>query len=272
MIYCNLKGGLGNMMFQIAALKSLAKDNESDVVFSNLINHFDFLNKEVSHNPKVNYAQEYINIFKNISFNNEVSTGASVNIEFPFDFVKLKFKDKTRYSGFFQSENYFIHNRNYILNLFEPNDVIKKYIIDKYSNVLNHKTCSIHVRRGDYLKSQETHPVQSLQYFESAIFTIKEIDKYLVFSDDIKWCKENFIGDKFLFIEEDRDYIELFLMSQCNHNIIANSSFSWWGAWLNKNENKIVVAPSKWFGENSEYIKQEGINDKDILPKSWIKI
>ena len=102
--------------------------------------------------------------------------------------------------------------------------------------------------------------------------TIKEIDKDLVFSDDIKWCKENFIGDKFLFIEEDRDYIELFLMSQCNHNIIANSSFSWWGAWLNKNENKIVVAPSKWFGENSEYIKQEGINDKDILPKSWIKI
>jgi hypothetical protein len=103
---------------------------------------------------------------------------------------------------------------------------------------------------------------------------------YLVFSDDIQWAKENFSGPNFNFITKQTisgndvmttldiskggypDYIELYLMSLCDHNIIANSSFSWWGAWLNENPKKIVIAPSNWFG--SAY---KGINDNDIIPK-----
>ena len=91
-------------------------------------------------------------------------------------------------------------------------------------------------------------------------------ENFIIFSDDIKWCKNNFIGDKFTFIEGEKDYIDLWLMSLCNHNIIANSSFSWWGAWLNQNPNKKVIAPINWFGPEKK------LNPKDIYCKNWIKI
>ena len=88
----------------------------------------------------------------------------------------------------------------------------------------------------------------------------------LVFSDDIDWCKGVFRGDRFTFIEGEKDYIDLYIMSQCKNNIIANSTFSWWGAWLNKNKNKKIVAPKKWFGSLISH------NTKDLIPKEWIKV
>lgn len=271
MITCNLKGGLGNMMFQIAAMKSLSKDNFSEVSFPNLNNHIRILNEEVGHNPKMNYAQEYFNIFKNLSLIQD-SVDIKASFELPFGYLKLKFKDNSNYNGFFQSENFFVHNRDFILDIFEPSNDIKEYIEGKYSDVLKLKTCAIHVRRGDYLKLQDTHIVQDIEYYNSGIIEIGEVDKYLVFSDDIEWCKQNFIGDKFLFIEETRDYNELFLMSLCTHQIISNSSFSWWGAWLNKNPDKKVIGPKRWFNESSNWLKQESINSDDILPDNWIKL
>ena len=91
-------------------------------------------------------------------------------------------------------------------------------------------------------------------------------DNFLIFSDDIVWCKNNFVGDKFIFIEGEEDYIDLWLMSLCNHNIIANSSFSWWGAWLNKNNNKTVIAPKNWFGPNKK------LDPTDLYCKDWLVI
>ena len=94
-----------------------------------------------------------------------------------------------------------------------------------------------------------------------------KIDVILVFSDDIKWCKENFIGDNFIFVENEKDYIDLYLMSMCNHNIISNSSFSWWGAWLNQSKEKVVISPEKWYGPN-----KGDRNLDDLLMSDWILI
>ena len=104
-----------------------------------------------------------------------------------------------------------------------------------------------------------------MDWYNSAM-NIVNAEKYIIFSDDIEYSKQNFLGDKFIFVE-DKDYIELFLMSMCKHNIISSSSFSWWGAWLNKNENMKVIAPMKWFGRIDP-----GYPDVDVVPNTWIKL
>ena len=106
-----------------------------------------------------------------------------------------------------------------------------------------------------------------MSYYHKAIDIIKP-ENLLIFSDDINWCKESFkdYKNKIFYIDDNPDYIELWLMSMCKNNILANSTFSWWGAWLNNNNEKIVVAPTKWFGSA---IKHE---IKDLLLEEWIKI
>jgi hypothetical protein len=259
-----VQGGLANVMFQIAAMKSFAKDHNTEVAFPNFSSQLDIINRDTHHNPKVNYAQEYATIFKNPNIRQD-NIPASANIVVPFRYTDIQFIDGASYSGFFQCEKFFLHNRELILQTFEPSDRIKEYITQKYSNILSLNTCGIHVRRGDYLKLQHVHCVQGMEYFTLAMAAIEKVDKYIIFSDDIAWCKDNFKGEDFVFIENERDYIDLFLMSMCTHQIISNSSFSWWAAWLNKNENKKVVGPLRWFNELS-------IESKDILPENWIKI
>ena len=105
-----------------------------------------------------------------------------------------------------------------------------------------------------------------LSYFDKATSEIvkKHSDiRFVVFSDDINWCKEAFKNKNFTFIEDEKDYIDLHMMSLCKHNIIVNSTFSWWGAWLNTNPNKIVIAPKVWFGSSSHE------DSKDVIPNDW---
>jgi hypothetical protein len=267
MIYLSLKGGLGNMLFQIAAGFSFSIKNNTKLGFLNLNDHLNYLNLDNTYNKKLNYSYDYlklnqfkindINVDKSITYN---------TYEYPFEFIDFIPPDNSIINGFFQSEKYFNDNRNEILNYFQPTQYIlnclKKYDFVKY------KTTSIHIRRGDYLNNKDLHTVQSIDYFNFAIETLKEkTEKYIIFSDDIDWCKLNFIGDQFIFIENEKDYNELYLMSLCDNNIISNSSFGWWGAWMNKNNNKIVIAPEKWFGPaNYQY------SDKDIIPENWIKL
>jgi len=264
MITCTLQGGLANIMFQIAAMRSFAKDKNTEVSFPNFSSQLDAMNKDTHHNPKLTYAQEYATIFKNLNLKQD-NVASSRTISIPFMFAEIPYEDRASYSGFFQCEKFFKHNRDLILDMYEPNDSIKAYIIGKYSDLLNIETCAIHVRRGDYLKLQHVHCVQDIEYFRQGMEAIGDVQKYVVFSDDIQWCKDNFKGDKFVFIEGEKDYVDLFLMSMCNHQITSNSSFSWWAAWLNKNPNKKVVGPLRWFNEQS-------IASQDILPESWIKI
>ena len=228
MITCNLKGGFCNMLFQIAAMTSFAKDNNAVVSFPNLLDQIKKINDDDFHNPNLKHADEYLTIFKNLNLIHE-PVNIKKTIYVPFSYVKLKFKDETNYVGFFQDELFFAHNRDYILNLFEPKDEIKQYIEKKYEDLLKTETCAIHVRRGDYVKLQNAHVLQDMNYFNEAMKCFDNIKQFVIFSDDIEWCEKNFIGENFVFIKEERDYLELFLMSMCSHQIISNSSFSWWG-------------------------------------------
>jgi hypothetical protein len=132
----------------------------------------------------------------------------------------------------------------------------------------------VHIRRGDFLNEKITayHGVLSAFYFEKAIGLIREkipSASIYFFSDDIEWVKQNLAVDKnSVFVSSfiTRSAIEdFYLMTKCKHNIIANSSFSWWPAWLNNNPDKIVVAPKKWFADSS-------INTNDLIPQDWIRI
>jgi len=171
-------------------------------------------------------------------------------------------------NGYFQSHLYFDHCRKEVLSYFNLKQDHLDYIFDKYPDIENKN--SIHVRRGDYLTLQQFHPIQSLEYYKNGMDYIDSSEEYCVFSDDREWCKENFKGSKYIFIEEE-DVTELFMMSLCKNNITANSSFSWWAAYLNKNSNKKVVAPSNWFSR--ERILQ-AYHDKDNylkhrIPSAW---
>jgi len=166
--------------------------------------------------------------------------------------------------GYFQSEKYFAKNKSLIQNLFSIDEDNNKLIIEKYSNVLKLNPVGVHVRRGDYLSNP--HPVCSLDYYDKAFNLFPENTVYLLFSDDITWCKENFKEETFHFVENNEDVVDLFLMTKCSHNIMANSSFSWWGAWLNKNENQRVITPQNWFGNTMEH------NTKDLIPSEWEQI
>jgi hypothetical protein len=166
--------------------------------------------------------------------------------------------------GFFQSEKYFKHIENSILEDFTFRDHILepcKEIAEGFDNPV-----SLHVRRTDYLTNSANHHNLDLIYYEEAL---KHFDgrQVIVFSDDPEWCQEQelFSDDRFLVSESGDNTIDLCLMTLCTDHIVANSSFSWWGAWLAKSEK--VIAPSKWFGPNN--------NDKetkDLIPETWTVI
>ncbi len=158
--------------------------------------------------------------------------------------------------GYFQSEKYFSHCREEILKAFNF----------KWNKITN--KVSIHVRRADYVVGTPFEPI-TMEYITKAILFFKEKGyyNYYVFSDDMEWCKRNvnsgvFSDCKFEYSEGKNEFEDLELISSCEHNVTANSTFSWWGAWLNRNLNKIVVTPEKWFN---------GVN-KDLIPDSWIKL
>lgn len=142
----------------------------------------------------------------------------------------------------------------------------KKYLTPRYNPEWNDGKCSIHVRRQDYLKFANCHPFPGMNYYEKAMEQ-SGFDRFIVFSDDITWCRNHFMGNQFEFSEGLTNVQDLAVMSRCAGNIIANSSFSWFAAWLNKNINKKVFYPNVWFGPGLAYH-----DTKDLCPLSWIKI
>jgi len=265
MIYCNLKGGLGNMLFQIAATKAFSLEKNSLCSFPNYYIHLNFLNDDREYNANLKHAQEYSKFLK---LNTFAPNQPLITYNFPFEYTDyLPSEPSFIVDGFFQTEKYFAKYRKEILEFISPTNEITDLIYKKYP-FLHEKVCtSVHIRKGDYLKYSNHHPTQSLDYYYEAIKRINNNELFVFFSDDIEWCKDNFKFKNVFFVENEKDYIEMFLMSKCANNIIANSSFSWWGAWLNTNPSKIVVGPKKWFGINLSHM-----NTNDIIPVSWTKI
>lgn len=236
MVTCKLRGGLGNQMFQIAATIGLAKKHGVEFRIPLTLEHGDKrgVYGKFSHFPQLTDEDKISLIY------NEPS----------FSYSEIPYQDGICLNGYFQSAHYFSH-------CFP--EIKKAFKID-YSNRFPY--CSIHVRRGDYIENPNIHTNLDMDYYNEAIEYIEGNtrstcrEKFVVFSDDIAWCRKNFIGDKFIFSTEKSDIKDMALMSQCRSHIIANSSFSWWGAHLSiptltNNTPPVIVAPKNWFGKDS---------------------
>ena len=253
-----LMGGLGNYVFQISAAYSISLRDGKEMIC-------DTSDIMTPHKPYTNYTN---NIFRKVNFTDSLPPFLPIG-ESKFTYTEFpKIDGNIKIFGYFQSEKYFINYRKEILELFEIDGTTEKNLLGKYIPLLELDTCSLHIRRGDYTWLQNFHPLQSIEYYKESISRVGNEKHFLIFSDDIKWCEENlnFIENK-TFITGNTDYEDLYLMSMCKHNIIANSTFSWWGAWLNKNDDKIVIAPSKWFG-----ISNSHFGTSDLYCDKWVKI
>ncbi len=251
MIIVKLQGGLGNQLFQWAVGKSLSIKYNTEFYFNT--SYFQI--------PKGSIVSKWdmdISKIVDIKVNNDNSLKVIND-----DFYYKDIEDNSFLDGYWQSEKYFKDSN--ISELF-INDHDKIQLLSRYP-VLETNTVSIHVRRGDYLNLQDYHPVQTIDYYEKAYSLINDENiNVIVLSNDIQWCKDNFKFKNMTFIENESNITDLRIMSLCKHNIIANSSFSWWGAWLNNNKDKKVIAPINWFGP------QANLYTGDIIPEKWIKI
>lgn len=255
MISAELAGRLGNQMFIIAAAASLAKDNNDIVIFPDSISGIAPTKKEIKL-----YRDT---IFRNFTFSNILPNMKSYYEPADLSYKKIIYEKNLFLRGYFQSEKYFKHNREHILDLFSPQKEIKDFILRKYSNIIEDKNCvSVHIRRGDYLELADYHANLGKEYYIKAMEKYNDA-KFVFFSDDIEWCKNTF-DNKNIFIENQPDVLDLFLMSNIQNNIIANSSFSWWGAWLNENHEKTVISPFRWFGPKNSNLKRA-----DLTPNCW---
>jgi len=280
-IIIRLMGGLGNQMFQYSLGRNLALSNNITVKLD-----LSWFAKQ----KKRKYRLDLFNVVENFATNKEVKDCTQNNSrlaslrrlfkpnscayikqeQFNSDPAILKIKSSTYLDGYWQSEKYFKNIKDIIYKEFtlKNNEEISS---DKFKqDILNSNSVSLHIRRSDYItEASSTYWTCSLNYYYQAIDKITREHKNIkifVFSDDIEWAKKNIkTKHQIAFVEGNKDYEDLILMSKCQHNIIANSSFSWWGAWLNSNQNKIVIAPKKWFNDLS-------ISDEDLIPGSWIKM
>ncbi len=282
MIIVKIHAGLGNQMFQYSLGRALSLRSKDELKFDlswfndtgDDINRpfkldiFDIDIKEADENKVKNIVpgkwKRLLGLYDHKKYIKEK--------HFNFDEDVINLKGDVYLDGYWQSWKYFSD--------FE--DVIRKDLIlkdgfgaeaEKISNIIkDNNSVSLHVRRGDYVQNLKTnayHGTCSMEYYKKAIEYIKNKVgdmKLFIFSDDIEWAKEQelFKGATFVSHPGIKDYEEIMLMSLCKYNIVANSSFSWWGAWLNSNNNKIVVAPSKWFNVPKD--------TSDLIPDNWVRV
>lgn len=284
MIAIKLMGGLGNQMFQYAFGRKISLDKNTklalDLTFFNnqaevdTPRHYELDCYKI--NPKLITKQIpdskpllYPLIKRNYFLHRYLEKA------FPFNEEALGQPDETLFQGYWQTEKYFLNIRDVLLNDFSlayPLSDENRAIED---SIKMQTSVSLHVRRGDYVSNanaNEFHGLKGIDYYIQAVKEIKEkigtSFKLYIFSDDMTWCKENLstIYEDIVYVDGDRPgYVDMWLMRQCNHNIIANSSFSWWAAWLNDNNSKVVVAPLTWFDNQS-------VDTSDIIPSAWIRI
>ena len=286
MVIVKIIGGLGNQMFQYAYAKALQqKEYEVKIdttAFETYKLHGGFQLDKYNIDLKVSSKEENRNFCGNSSFYKLLE-------KLGFNFFKkikeksllfdnrfLKIEDNSYLDGYFQCEKYFKDIREIILKQFTINQEVSNYTKEIKNKIQNSKnSCSLHIRRGDFVNSTNIniHGACDIEYYKKAMKYLEEKVvniNYFIFSDDMQWVKENLKIENAIYIDTKEKRVpheDMYLMSLCRHNIIANSSFSWWGAWLNKNEEKIVIAPKRWFAD--EKFESES---KDIVPQKWARI
>lgn len=251
----NKGGRLGNQMFQYAALLGIRQKKNYDIVL---------IDKYLESSPLYrgfNLKECSVNTADNIPFNSYYTENCHC-----YDPNVLEVSDNTNLQGYFQTEKYFEHCPDLVRQEFS----FKKEILDKANFFLEpyrqYNLVSIHVRRTDYLSLSHIHVVCNLDYYLNAIKIFNDPKTYFVVtSDDLDWVKDNSPLDNVIFPQGD-DLLDLCIQSECDHHIISNSTFSWWGAWLGKNPSKKIIAPERWFTDEC------GLSDKDIIPNYWTKL
>jgi hypothetical protein len=247
-------GRFGNQMFQYAALKGIAANKGYDFCIPS------------SSNQQKSYEHQLFIPF-NLDVNVKELNGQYITDEL-FCFNKDIFDncpDNISLIGYFQTEKYFKHIKEEIKKDF----AFKTSIYDVCKEIIDtiKSPIALHIRRTDYL-TDPNHNALSMEYYEEALKKFDSSREVVIFSDDTDWCskQEIFAEDRFLISDGQDTYHDMCLMTLCEDHIIANSSFSWWGAWLA--EGNKVIAPSKWFdGGNLSYL-----NTKDLIPEEWEKI
>lgn len=286
MVIVKIIGGLGNQMFQYAYAKALQqKGHEVKIDISAFETYklhggyqLDKYNIDLDSSKKDENDKFYKNtIFYKVlrRFGIDFSRRIKEN-SLLFNSELLKIEDNSYLDGYFQCEKYFKDIREIILKQFTINQDISNYTKEIKNKIQNSQnSCSLHIRRGDFANSTNIniHGACDIEYYKKAIQYLEEKVEninYFIFSDDIEWVKENLAIQNAIYIDSKEKRIpheDIYLMSLCKNNIIANSSFSWWGAWLNQNEKKMVIAPKRWFADD----KLES-QSKDIVCESWIRI
>ena len=268
-------GGLGNQMFQYAALRGIAAHLNYDWVIPKQIDYG-------TSNYGLFECFKMESVLENnfgITNYNSISTGCS---EFNNEFFN-KCPDNINLHDYFQTEKYFKNVEQIIRKDFLFKEDILESCLEIMDGLLN--PIFIHIRRGDYVKIQHAHKLCDIEYYKKALQFFSKDCNVLIFSDDIDWCKEQtlFDDDRFLFSESKIfynhktysagemthwlvPYYDLCLMSLCCGAIIANSSLSWWGAWLQENCGKII-APKEWFGPNNSHL-----DTSDLYCDTWEKL
>lgn len=257
--YLGKLGQLGNQMFQYASTKGIASYHGVPFMIPN---HDEVLVDVLGNKLHI----ELFNCFKIELLNEGFINGEELREEgFEVNRKFFSFDKRFDYNlvGFFQSEKYFKYIKDEIRKDFTFKDDIVVECLDiidsHYDNPI-----ALHVRRGDFLKNSGNHHNLSIDYYKEALSKFNSNRQVIVFTDDPRWAMEEplFDDDRFIVSTGNSSYHDLYLMSQCNDFIIANSTFSWWGAWL-ANKGK-VIAPSKWFGPNNSHL-----NTKDLYPDEW---
>ena len=302
MVIVKLMGGLGNQMFQYAAGRSLALKHKTQLKLDLSLYQHPWLKKLLG-DPVRSFALDIFNIHTQpidpfetpflswlpdtrftpwlYKFNQIVRPNSPLMLrEIPFEHAKSlqnfhQVSPPLYLVGHWQSQDYF-ENFSQVIE----QDFTLKHNLSKQNSKLSNKICavnsvSIHIRRADYVyhsRINQFHGALSADYYQTCIAYIAQRVAHLhfyIFGDDLSWAKDNLqIKHPVTFVEHNYgtpNYFEdMRLMSLCAHNIIANSTFSWWGAWLNKNPDKIVLAPKPWF--------KAKVNEQGIVPKGWIQI
>ena len=238
---CQFMGGLGNQLFQAAHVLSQSYRFGITSKF-----------RSVSQTPNQglqtsNYKK---NIFRNLNFEENITPSVRITeSNWSFNILNPPLDSSCEFNGYFQSSKNFYGYQNKIKEVFSIGNTEEKYLKEKYPELGDDNSVSLHVRRGDYSKFPLVHPIISKSYITECLNQIENISKIFIFSDDKGWVNENLKLENSIFVNEE-DYMELWMMSLCQNNILSNSSFSWWGGFLNKNKSKKVFVPSVWFGPN----------------------
>lgn len=279
MIVVTLKGGLGNQMFQYAAARALALKHGSALLIDQSFLKADPAGQwtarayQLNVFPALSALKEYTMLDR---MANKISPAAVFEeSSLAYDAAFEKLGKHVRLEGYFQTEKYFLNYADQIRADFSfPSPANEKNA--QMMHEIAEAVCpvSIHIRRGDMvtLKSaSEHHGTMSTAYYAGAMDWVNERTSgatYFIFSDDIAWARENVRPNgiaRYIDWNADNALEDMRLMSLCHHHIVANSSFSWWAAWLNRRIDKLVVAPRRWFNDSS-------LDTSDLIPTNWVRL